>query len=208
MDENPYAPPQVELLQPEAPRPLPEWSAGQLRLLGWLSLVGFLGNLVLLLGVVSMSWFWLETPAYTDWAGLSLVLLGSYVSLRFKVFAEVRFAATGLTWPTWIVIVFSVLLQVMLLTVGDQLGSLGWEMALYGACMALSGVGCIWLGVRLVKVPDTYPSFRVVAGSILVTGVMLVSLLLAAFSSLPALVSVVATALVFFRGARELEGGR
>ncbi|WMR32809.1 hypothetical protein QT513_27280, partial [Metapseudomonas otitidis] len=70
------------------------------------------------------------------------------------------------------------------------------------------GAGCIWLGVRLVKVPDTYASFRVVAGAILVTGVMLVSLLLAAFSSLPALVSVVATALVFFQGARELEGGR
>lgn len=208
MDENPYAPPQVELLQPEAPRPLPEWSAGQLRLLGWLSLVGFLGNLVLLLGVVSIGWFGIELPvAYTDWSGLSLVLLGCYVSLRFKVFAEARFAATGLTWPTWVVVVTSVLLQVMLMTVGAQLGSLGWEMVLYGSGLVLCGAGCIWLGVRLVKVPDTYASFRVVAGAILVTGVMLVSLLLAAFSSLPALVSVVATALVFFRGARELEGG-
>lgn len=209
MDENPYAPPQVELLQPEAPRPLPEWSAGQLRLLGWLSLVGFLGNLMLLLGAVSIGWFGVELPvAFTDWSGLSLVLLGSYVSLRFKAFAEARFAAIGLTWPTWVVVVSSVLLQVWLMAVGERLASFGWEAALYGAGMVLCGVGCIWLGVRLVKVPDSYPAFRVVAGSILVTGVMLASLLLAAFSSLPALVSVVATALVFFRGARELEGGR
>ncbi|BCD89581.1 hypothetical protein PSm6_59880 [Pseudomonas solani] len=48
MDENPYAAPQTDLVDAQAPRELPDWSPGLLNLLGWLCLISALSSVVVL----------------------------------------------------------------------------------------------------------------------------------------------------------------
>ncbi|BCD89580.1 hypothetical protein PSm6_59870 [Pseudomonas solani] len=135
------------------------------------------------------------------------MLLGSYLSLRLKGFAEARFAATGLGWPTWLVILAGMLTQVMLMLVSDQsLARLGWEMGLYLGLMVGYGAVTVWLAVRLLKVQNVYPVFRVMAWLLLVGGVMMATVLLMMIALLPLLGSSIAMALVFFRGARDMAG--
>lgn len=135
------------------------------------------------------------------------MLLGSYLSLRLKGFAEARFAAVGLAWPTWLVILAGMLTQVMLMLVSDQaLAKLGWELGSYLALMVGYGAVTVWLAVRLLKVQNVYPVFRVMAWLLLVGGVMMATVLLVMVALLPLLASSVAMALVFFQGARDMTG--
>jgi hypothetical protein len=205
MDQhNPYAAPQVPLIDEQVPQALPGWSPGLLRVLGWLCLGGLLGNLVLFgLAFDGQS---LDSLFY-DGLSLTLSLLGCYLLLRFKGFAEIRFAAHGLDWPVWLNLVLSLALEALQLSVAEEsLTGFTWQALLYFGGMALFGLLTLWLGVLLLRVENVYPAFRALAWLEIVAGVLLASVILLLVGILPLLGAMLAMALVFFRGARELEG--
>ncbi|CAN7386437.1 hypothetical protein PSGK_02555 [Pseudomonas solani] len=208
MDENPYAAPQTDLVGAQAPHELPDWSPGLLNLLGWLCLISALGSVAVLVFIFLGDFIGIHSASLVaDWLGLAVMLLGSYLSLRLKGFAEARFAATGLAWPTWLVILAGVVSQVMMMLVEDAaMARLGWQLGAYLGLMVAYGAVVIWLAVRLLKVQNVYPPFRVMAWLLLVGGVMMATVLLVLVSVLPLLGSSIAMALVFFRGARDVAG--
>ncbi|VXC24772.1 conserved membrane hypothetical protein [Pseudomonas sp. 8AS] len=206
--ENPYAAPQVALLDTPAPRPLSGWSVGQLQLLGWLSLVSLLGSLVVTVLVLLVD----EQAAVAlrrgmDALSLATVLLGSYLLLRLKVFAEQRFEARGLAFPVWAMVLLGLLLEGLDLLWGEGLfNRIDWRSILYFAVLVLLGIATLWLGIRLLQVPDVYPVFRVMAWMDIVGGGMLASVLLMVLAILPLLGGSLCMMLVFFRAAAELRG--
>lgn len=208
MDQNnPYAAPQVALVDTQAARQLPGWAAGHLQLLGWLSLVSLLGTIALLVltllaGEDSAS----TMTRVTQGLGFAVVLLGCYLLLRFRRFAEQRFTATGLALPVWLVVALSLLLESLDLFWGDTVfAALGWQMAAYLGGVALMGVFTVWLGICLLKTPDVYPVYRVMAWLEIAGGVMFISVVLALVAVLPLLGASLCMMLVFFRAAEELQ---
>ncbi len=204
MDQNnPYAAPQVALVDVQAPHTLPGWSPRQLRLLGWLNLAYLLGTLVVLgLAVVIQ-----QKTALGDWLSLAITLLGCYLILRLKAFIELRFAVRGLLWPVWLSVTISLALECMQLYWGeDQLVGLNPLALSYFGLMALLGLVMLWLGIILLKVENGYPSLRILGWLNTVSGVMVASIILLVVGVLPMLAAMVASALVFFHGARELQG--
>jgi len=208
--DNPYSAPQVELLDAAPVHRLPGWSARQLRILGWLALVSVLANAL----VVSLLFAGALLPqddaqlllTYTGWLSLALVLLGCYLLLRFKAFAEARFAARRLSVPVWAVVVLSLLLEWADLLLGEQLfGGLDWQTLSYMALLCLMGGCTTWLGVRLLRLEFPYPALKVMAWLNIVGGLMLASVLLMLLALLPLLGAGVALMLVFFKGAAELQ---
>lgn len=206
MDENPYAAPRVDLVEDAGPRQMNGWTPGSLRLLGWLSLVSALGTLVI--SGLAVAAGITEDPrlvSLSDWIGMALTFLGCYLLIRFKLFAEARFSADGLTLPVWAVIVASLGIEALDLLMGDAGTEPGRSMLLYFGVIALLGALTAWFGVRLLKVQNVYPAFRVMAWLDLVGGIMLATIVLMMLGLLPLIASSVAMMLVFFRGARELE---
>lgn len=205
---NPYSTPQVALIDARAARQLPGWTAGHLQLLGWLSLVSLLGTIALLVltllaGEDSSSAMTRSTQAL----GLAVVVLGCYLLLRLRHFAEQRFAATGLALPVWLVVGLSLLLDSLDLFWGDTVfAALGWQTVAYLGGVALMGVFTLWLGIRLLQTPDVYPVYRVMAWLEIAGGVMFISVVLALVAALPLLGGTLCMMLVFFRGAEELRG--
>lgn len=209
--DNPYSAPQVELLDSTSVQPLPGWSARQLQVLGWLALVSVVVN-VLVVGLLFAGAL-LEAheaellSSYTDWLRLALTLLGCYLLLRFKAFAEARFAARNLNVPVWAVLVVSLLMELADLLFGEQLfAGLDWQTLSYVALLCLTGLCTTWLGIRLLKLQSPYPSLKVMAWLDIVGGLMLASVLLMLVALLPLLGAGVALMLVFFKGAAELQG--
>lgn len=78
----------------------------------------------------------------------------------------------------------------------------------YFALLALLGVATLWLGLRLLKQENLYPSLRIMAWLDIAGGAMVVSVLLLVLAMLPLLAATVAMALAYWRAARELEQGR
>jgi hypothetical protein len=70
------------------------------------------------------------------------------------------------------------------------------------------GLVVLWLGIVLLKVENAYPVLRVLAWLEIASGVMVASVVLLVVGVLPLLAAMVATALVFFHGAKELEGSQ
>lgn len=206
--ENPYAAPQVALVDVPAPRPLSGWSVGQLQLLGWLSLVSLLGSLVvsvLVLLVDEQAGVALQRGM--DALSLATVLLGSYLLLRLKAFAEQRFQARGLALPVWAMVLLGLLLEGLDLLWGDGLfNRIDWKTIFYFAVLVLLGIATLWLGIRLLRAPGTYPVLRVMAWMDIVGGGMLASVLLMVLAILPLLGGSLCMMLVFFRAAAELRG--
>ena len=145
--DNPYSAPQVELLDRRVVPPLPGWSARQLRVLGWLALVAVLAN-ALVVGL-TLAGAWLDEreaqrlQSYIGWLSLMLVLLGCYLLLRFKAFAEARFAARQLAAPIWSLLLVTVSLELADRAFGEQLfTALDWPtlgyMLLLTALIALT----------------------------------------------------------------------
>ncbi|MBC9250820.1 hypothetical protein A9179_11080 [Pseudomonas alcaligenes] len=199
---NPYAAPQVVLVDAQAPRALQGWSPQQLVLLGWLNLAYLLGTLVVL-GLAMVQ----QKSALGDWLSLAVTLLGSYLLLRLKAFLELRFAARGLRWPVWLSVVLSVLLECMQLYWGeDRLVGLNPLALSYFGLLALLGLLILWLGIVLLKVEHGYPSLRILGWLNIATGAMVASIILLVIGILPMLAAMVASALVFFHAARELRG--
>ena len=207
--DNPYSAPQVELLDRRGVPPLPGWSARQLRLLGWLALVAVLAN-ALVVGL-TLAGAWLDEreaqrlQSYIGWLSLMLVLLGCYLLLRFKAFAEARFAARHLGAPIWSLLLVTVSLELADRAFGEQLfTALDWPTLGYMLLLALMGACTTWLGIRLLKVACPYPALKVMAWLDIVGGVMLASVILALLAVLPQLGAGVALMRVFFSAAAEL----
>lgn len=204
-DENPFAAPTVPLVDNQ-PRELQGWTAGRLNLLGWLCLAGVLGNTLLWLS--SFAGVWLD-PAQlqvlNDWLGVALVLLGCYLLLQLKQLAEARFNAQGLQRPVWAMVLFSLLFEGGMLLLGEPTGELDWPLFLSLAGVFLLGCISLWLGIRLLRVENVYPSFRLMAWLDIAGGVMLMSLLLALLAPLPLIGALLAQMLLFFRVAAELQ---
>ncbi|MDV7212465.1 hypothetical protein [Azotobacter beijerinckii] len=204
-DDNPYAPPRGALLDaPDAP-PMPGWSSAQLRVLGCLGLATVLGSLVSALlslgGLIRMP----GVALYGDWLGLSLVLLGNYLLLRLKGFAEARFAARGLAGPVWLSVALGLLLEAAALSF-EPAPLASWKAWLYAAGLIGYGGLLVWLGVRLLAVPGGFQALRGAGWLAIAGGLMLASLVFAAQAMLPLLGAQLALARVFFRGAAELRG--
>lgn len=206
MDENPYATPQVELVEEAATRQMNGWTPGHLRLLAWLSLVCAASTLILTgLAVAAGA---TEDPLMTrlsDWFGVALTLLGCYLLIRFKLFAEARFAAEDLAPPVWAVIVGSLAIEALGFLLGEASTEPGWPMLFYFGAVALLGALTAWLGVRLLKIQNAYPALRVMGWLDLVGGIMMATIVLMMLGLLPLIAANLALMLVFFRGARELE---
>lgn len=201
---NPYASPQVALVDAQAPRPLNGWNPGQLRLLGWLNLAYLFATLV----VIGLA-FVESLAAVADWLSVAATLLGSHLVLRLKAFLEARFAASGLSWPVWLSVVLGVALELAQLYWGDaKLAEFSVPSYIYFGGLAMLGLVILWLGIMLLKVIEPYPSLRALAWLNVASGVMVASVILLVIGILPMLAAMVASALVFFRGASELEGSQ
>ena len=209
--DNPYSAPQVELLDSAGVQSLPGWSARQLQVLGWLALVSVVAN-ALVVGL-TFAGALLEADeaellfTYTGWLSLALALLGCYLLLRFKAFAEARFFARNLSVPIWLLLAVTLLLEAVDMLFGDQLfAGLDWQTIGYVALLCLMGICTTWLGIRLLKLQSPYPALKVMAWLDIVGGLMLASVLLMLVALLPLLGAGVALMLVFFKGAAELQG--
>ncbi|WP_394558215.1 hypothetical protein [Aquipseudomonas alcaligenes] len=199
---NPYASPQVALVDAQAPRPLDGWNPGQLRLLGWLNLAYLVATLV----VIGLA-FVESLVAIGDWLSVAATLLGSYLALRLKAFLQARFAARGLDWPVWLSVVLSVALELAQLYWGETaLAEFSVPSYIYFGGLAVLGLVILWLGIVLLKVIEPYPSLRALAWLNVASGVLVASVILLVVGILPMLAAMVASALVFFRGASELQG--
>ena len=201
---NPYAAPQVALVDAQAPQSLPGWSPSQLRLQGWLNLVSLVCTLVGI-GLAFVP----DLLALSDWLGAATTLLGCYLVLRLKAFLQARFDARGLDWPVWASVVLGIVLEGVQLYWGDaELTEFNAPSFLYFGLLALLGLVVLWLGIVLLKVENAYPVLRVLAWLEIASGVMVASVVLLVVGVLPLLAAMVATALVFFQGAKELEGSQ
>ena len=207
--DNPYSAPQVDLLDAAPAPPLRGWSVRQLQVLGWLALVSVLAN-TLVVGLLLAGSLLAEhevrlLTAYTDWLSLALVLLGCYLLLRLKAFAEARFAATNLGRPIWLLVAVTLLLEAADMLFGERLfAALDWPTVSYVALLCVMGGCTAWLGVRLLKIEYPYPALRVLAWLDIAGGLMLFSVVLMLLALLPLLGAGVALMLVFFKGAAEL----
>ena len=205
--DNPYAAPQVSLVENTEVQTLEGWSPGRLQLLGYLNLVAAFGSLVALVSTV-MAGFLENTSleSFGNWLGPAITLLGCYLLLQLRYFSEQRFAAQHLSKPTWAAVLCGLLLMVPELLWKDALGELGWRMFVYFALIAIYGAVLAWLGFRLRQVQNVYPVFRLMAWLELIGGLMMASVILLVVAVLPFLGASIAMAWVFFQAAAEQRG--
>lgn len=202
--ENPYSTPKVELIEPASLISLPDFSASQLRLLGWLALICCLGTLIsLALGALSELFGRHELVVADKWFGSLLTLLSVYLLLRLKALLVARFAVQGLDWPVYLSIAFSLIAQGMLLGLTDEVESLGLPMLVMFLVMALLGGATLWLGIVLLRVREGYGLLRTLAWLYLVSGAMQVSVILMVLAFLPLFAAQFVIMLIFFRAAEE-----
>ena len=202
--DNPYAAPQVSLVENTEVQKLEGWSPGLLQLLGYLNLVAALGSLVaLVLAVMAGFLDDASLESFGDWLSPAITLLGCYLLLQLRFFAEQRFAAQHLSKPTWAVVLCGLLVMVLDLFWTEALEQLDWQMFCYLALIAIYGGLLAWLGFRLRQVQNVYPAFRVMAWLDLIGGLMLLSVILVMLAMLPLIGASIATAWVFFQAAAE-----
>lgn len=206
---KPYATPRVELVEQGIPDAFRRrWTPAQLRILAWLCLASIAGGVVLM--VLSLLEAFGDGAAfrvYADWLGLLLSLLGAYLLLRLKHLVESRFRGPSLAWPVWLSILLTLLGEgwSLLAVTDDALQGWNWQALVYFALLALIGATTLWLGLRLLKQENLYPSLRIMAWLDIAGGAMLASVLLLVLAVLPLLAATVAMALACWRAARELE---
>ena len=204
MDENPYAAPRVSVVDGAPVPQLAQLRAGHLRLLGWLSLVSVFASLVLLLLALREPDLGEAGKQLTDWLGLALVLLGNYLLLCLKRFAEARFAAKGMAWPVWLMVVGGLLLELLDFLFGaDMFNSFNPQGIGYLVLMVAYGMATVWLGVCLLRVENVYPAFRLMAWLNIAGGLLMASVLLVLLAIVPLLGSSIALSWVFWRAAAE-----
>lgn len=203
---NPYAVPQVTLVDEAPAGSLEGWSVSQLRMLGWLSLLSVLGTLVAIGAAFGGEYFGIQWLALLyQWLSPTLQLLGVYLLLRLKRLAEQRFQAENLTSPIMAVVVLGVLLSGLELVWGKASNEPGTPMLIYLGLICIYGGLLVWMGARMRKVHNAYPAFKAMAWMNIVGGLMVATVILIVLAIIPLLGAIAATALVFFRAARELE---
>ena len=209
MEHNPYAAPKVELIEARAAGSLAGggWNPGHLRLLAWLSLALLLAQSVLF-GLSFLGGHGGALDSYSLWLGVLCTLLGCYLSWRATQFLVERFGARGMAWPLWLSIGLAVLMQAYAVVFDAQLdGTPNVELAGFMALFLPSGLVGLWYGVRVLKIGLPYPSVKVLGWLDVLSGVCMASVLLFIPGTLLAAAALVPLALMFLRGARELEGG-
>jgi len=209
MDQNPYAAPKVELVDARAPEPFlhGRWSAGGLRLLAGLSLALLLAEVVLLgLSMVNRLPGASAIGQLDVWLSVLSVLLGCFLTWRCTRFLEDRFSARGLRWPTAISIFLAVLMQLYSMLFDVQFNEVHSAATLVFLLMFLpSGIVQLWYGIRVLKISLPYPAVKVMGWFDVVVGGCLATVILFVPGTLLAMLSTIPLALMFLRGARELE---
>ena len=202
--DNPYAAPRVSLVDNAEARTLENWSPGRLQLLGYLNLVAAFGSVVSLALALSAGFLGdASLESFADWLSPAVTLLGCYLLLQLKGFAEQRFAAQHLSRSTWAVLIWGLLVMMLDLLWKDALGELNWRMFVYLAFIAVYGAFLAWLGFRLRQVQNAYPAFRLLAWLELIGGLLLASVILFMLALLPLIGASIAMAWVFFQAAAE-----
>lgn len=211
MDHNPYAAPKVELIEARTPSAFAggRWNPGSLRLLAWLSLALLLAQGVLFalsfLGGVKQGD---PLDRYSLWLGVLCTLLGCFLSWRATQFLVDRFGARGMAWPLWLSIGLALLIQAYAVVFDRQLdGTPNAQLVGFMALFLPSGLVGIWYGVRVLKIGLPYPSVKVLGWFDVVSGGCMASVLLFIPGTLLSAAALLPLALMFRRGARELEGG-
>ncbi len=200
--DNPYAAPKAELLESEQPPQLDGWSVGRLRLLGWMEWASVLGSLV----VIGLSFSGMPAAhALNNWFSPAMTLLSCYLLLQLKAFIEARFAARGLAWPVWLNLLLGIALEALQSLAGERLGSSETLGLVYFALLLVLGLAILWLGIALLRVRQSYAVLRLMGWLQVIGGIAVASVVLFVVALLPLLAASAAAALVFFRGARELE---
>lgn len=209
MEENPYAAPKVELVDQSTPGAFTQgrWNPGRLRLLAGLSLALLLCDLVLF--GLSFAAPLVGSPVwqrYELWMGALCTLLGCFVLWRSKLFLEDRFAARGLGWPVWLSIVLAVVMQVYSVLFDAQLsGEINGALMGFMGMFVPVGIVTLWYGICLLRIGLPYPSVKVLGWLEVASGLCLLSVVLFLPGTLLAVVALLPLALMFLRGARELE---
>ncbi|MFV3306725.1 hypothetical protein ACNFBT_15760 [Pseudomonas sp. NY15181] len=210
MEQNPYAAPKVELVDARAPEPFlhGRWNAGGLRVLAGLSLALLLTELVLLgMSIVNRLPGLEAVPQLEVWLSVLSVLLGCFLTWRCTRFLEDRFGARGLRWPMAISIAMAVLMQLHSMVFDVQFNEVHSAATLVFLLMFLpSGIAQLWYGIRVLKIPLPYPSVKVMGWFDVVVGGCLATVILFVPGTLLAMASAIPLALMFLRGARELDG--
>ncbi|MES2818955.1 MAG: hypothetical protein V4812_08245 [Pseudomonadota bacterium] len=207
MEHNPYGAPQVDLIEPMPVVALTQWSARRLSLLAWLSLVSVIGTLLSLVISFGQGWNGIDSAPYqlyVDGLNLGLTLLGCYLLIGLKGFAQARFAARHLAWPVWCCVIISALMGGLGFWFGEAaMSGLSWQTFVYLGLMVPLGGVTLWLGIALLKVEQSYPSFRLMAWLDIAGGACLASVILLVVAVVPLLGASLAMMAVFFKGAAE-----
>lgn len=208
-DYDPYRPPQAPLLDAHLPPAFAggDWSPGQLRVLGALTL-GYLSGLLVLLLVALWKLFnpWLPPLPFTHLLSLLLVLLWGYLLLRLRDLLAARYGLGGLGRP----LALQVLLGLLATGTGallDERWSAGTAEVLAVAHFALFvalGLSLAWFALRLRRIRQSWPSLRLFAVLLLLAGIAAASVVLLVPALLLGLGAAGALAWVFFAAAGEL----
>ncbi|MEE9098649.1 MULTISPECIES: hypothetical protein [Pseudomonas] len=209
MDQNPYAAPKVELVDARAPEPFlhGRWSAGGLRLLAGLSLAMLLTELALLgMSIINRLPGAAAIGQLEVWLSVLSVLLGCFLTWRCTRFLEDRFSAHGLRWPMAISIAMAVLMQLHSMVFDVEFNEIHGGATLAFLLMFLpSGIAQLWYGIRVLKIALPYPTVKVMGWFDVVVGGCLATVVLFVPGTLLAMASTIPLALMFLRGARELD---
>ncbi|MCQ4347846.1 hypothetical protein NGA35_10590 [Pseudomonas stutzeri] len=212
-DYDPYRPPRAPLLDPHLPPAFVggDWSRGQLRVLGALSLGCLSGLLVLLLVALWRLFNPLPPPlSFVHLLSLLLVLLWSYLLLRLRDLLAARYALAGLERPLLLQLLFALLATgIGALLDEDWLERADEVLAIaYFALFVALGLSLAWFALRLRRIRRPWPALRLFAWLLLLAGAAAASVVLLLPALLLGLGAAAALAWVFFAAAGELgEGG-
>ncbi|WP_454255448.1 hypothetical protein [Pseudomonas sp. Marseille-Q8238] len=205
---NPYASPKGALVEEQSSgTKLQGWSPAYLRTLAWLCLASLLGTLAILALTFTVDKEeQVNLGRAMDALGIAVVIMGCYLLLRLKHFAEQRFAARWLSLPVWLVIALSLMLEMLDIVWGEAIFStFDVITVVYVGVLILLGGATSWLGICLLRVQNVYPIFRVMAWMEVIGGAMLATVLLVLVAIIPLLGGTLTMMLVFFRAAAEVQ---
>ncbi|MBA1272790.1 hypothetical protein G7026_05445 [Pseudomonas azotifigens] len=164
-----------------------------------------LGTLLLIALVLGESFSGVALPLwYETWFGLVLDLLGCYLLISFKRFAEARFAARGLGWPVWLLVGVNLLLEPAEYWASTYVAAGLWPMRLYLGLLLAVGLLLVWLGGRLLLMRSDWHCFRMMGWLYLIGGAAFASQVLMPLAALLLISAQLAMMRVFLRGCSEV----
>ncbi len=203
--EDPYRVPQAELLDAVPAGLLAGWTAGQLGLLAVFCLLLVLGTLLLFALVLAESFAGVALPPwYETWVGVVLDLVGCYLLISFKRFAQARFAARGLGWPVWLLVGVNLLLAPVEHWAFTASVEGLWPVHLYLGLLLAVGLLLVWLGGRVLIVRSDWYCVRMLGWLYLIGGAVFASQLLMPLAAVLLIGGQLAMMRVFLRGRLEV----